>query len=162
MTSIPRTHLTVAAVIERHNRFLLVEERVSGRNVINQPAGHVETGEPLLDAVVREVREETAWDFSPVAIIGVYLWEHPVSCERFLRVVFGGSCSNHDATQPLDDGILRALWMSKDDLLARGDDVRSPMVMRAIDDYEAGTRYPVTMFQHIELADLVEHAQIVG
>lgn len=154
-------HLTVAAVIERNNRYLMVEELVSGQLVINQPAGHVEAGESLRTAVVREMLEETAWVFDPVAISGVYLWEHPDNGERFLRVVFCGSCRDHDPNRTLDEGIQRAVWLSRDDLVARSPQLRSPMVLRAIDDYHAGSRYPVNMFQHIEAEQLAAHAEVV-
>lgn len=156
-----RLHLTVAAVVERHGRYLVVEELAGGREVINQPAGHVEPGESLRDAVVRETREETAFTFEPVAISGVYLWEHPQKGERFLRVVFCGHCSDHDPQQALDDGILRALWLSRQDLEERGEQLRSPMVLRAIDDFRNGSRYPVNMFQHIDTEMLAAHAQVV-
>jgi len=156
-----RLHLTVAAVIERHGRFLVVEELAGGRQVINQPAGHVEPGETLRDAVVRETQEESAWAFEPAAISGVYLWECPQKGERFLRVVFCGSCSDHDPEQALDDGILRALWLSREELEARAGQLRSPMVLRAIEDYRNGSRYPVNMFQQIDTEALAANAQVV-
>ena len=111
--------------------------------------------------MIRETREETAWAFEPVAISGVYLWEHPEKAERFLRVVFCGNCSDHDADQALDDGILRALWLSRQELEERGPQLRSPMVLRAIDDFRNGSRYPVNMFQHIDTEVLAAHAQVV-
>lgn len=154
-------HLTVAAVIERNKRFLMVEEVVSNKNVINQPAGHVEYGESLRDAVVREVREETAWRFSPNAINGVYLWQNPNTEERFLRIVFCGACSNHDAAQPLDTGILRTLWLSRAELVARQDCLRSPMVLSALEDYQTKVRFPVNMFQQIDLHELAARARVV-
>jgi len=154
-------HLTVAAVIEKHNRFLLVEELVGGRKVINQPAGHVETGESLHMAVIREMLEETAWQFTPSAIVGVYLWTQPELGERFLRVVYTGQIDNHDASRKLDDGILRTLWLSRIELLNRDEQLRSPMVLRAVDDYVDGTRFPVHMFQQIEINELANHAQVV-
>lgn len=157
-----RLHLTVAAIIERNNRFLMVEERVGGKQVVNQPAGHVEPGESHYDAVIREVREETAWGFAPVAISGVYLWEQPDSGERFLRVVFCGTCSRHAPEQPLDDGILAAVWLTRDELLQRHAELRSPMVLRSIDDFRAGQRYPVQMFQHIAVDELASHAAVVA
>jgi 8-oxo-dGTP pyrophosphatase MutT (NUDIX family) len=155
------THLTVAAVIEKRHQFLFVEELVGGNKAINQPAGHVEPGESLHTAVVREMLEETAWEFIPSAIIGVYLWTHPESSERFLRVVYAGQIQNHDTTRELDEGILRTLWLSRDDLLARSEQLRSPMVLRGVDDYLAGTRFPVGMFQQIEMEELASHAQKV-
>jgi len=156
-----RLHLTVAAVIERHGRYLVVEELCGGRKVINQPAGHVEPGEALLAAAIREMQEETAWVFDPVAISGVYLWQHPEKDERFLRVAYCGSCRDHNDAQPLDDGILRALWLTRDELQARAAQLRSPMVLRAIDDYKNGTRFPVSMFQQLDTEELAAHAQIV-
>ena len=154
-------HLTVAAVVERHKRFLLVEEQVSGTEVINQPAGHVEPGESLLHAVVREMLEETAWTFDPAYIVGIYLWQHPEKDDRFLRVVFAGSVTAHDPERPLDDGILRTLWLSRERLLQRSAQLRSPLVMRAVDDYIEGQRYPVTMFQHIDVEAMAERARVV-
>jgi len=105
--------------------------------------------------------EETAWQFVPSAIVGVYLWTHPDVDERFLRVVYTGQIQNHDAKRELDDGILRTLWLSRDELLKRNEQLRSPMVQRAVDDYLAGTRFPVTMFQQIEIDELACHAQEV-
>jgi 8-oxo-dGTP pyrophosphatase MutT (NUDIX family) len=155
------THLTVAAIIEKRGRFLMVEELVGGRTVINQPAGHVERGETFIDAVVREVREETAWRFVPAAINGVYLWQHPDSGERFLRVAFCGNCEDHDARLALDDGIIRTLWLTRAELVKRRDALRSPMVLRVIDDYLQDVRFPLSMFQHLEIDDLASHAQVV-
>jgi ADP-ribose pyrophosphatase YjhB (NUDIX family) len=155
------THLTVAAVVEMRGRFLFVEELAGGRQVINQPAGHVEPGETFVAAVIREMQEETAWKFTPAAINGVYLWHHPETDERFLRVTFCGSCHNHNAKQPLDDGIIRTLWLTRDEAAARDNALRSPMVMRALDDYQAGVRYPVNMFQQIGIDELANHAQRV-
>ena len=155
------THLTVAAIIEKRGRFLVVEEMVAGKKVINQPAGHVEHGETFLEAVVREVREETAWRFVPAAINGVYLWYHPDSGERFLRVTFCGNCIDHDARLALDDGIIRTLWLTRAELASRSEALRSPMVLRVIDDYLKDIRYPLSMFQQSDLEDLASHAQVV-
>lgn len=140
---------------------MFVEELVGGKKVINQPAGHVEPGESLHAAVVREMLEETAWQFVPSAIVGVYLWMHPESSERFLRVVYAGRVENHDSSLELDEGILRTLWLSRNDLLARSEQLRSPMVLRGVDDYLSGIRFPVGMFQQIEMEELASHAQQV-
>jgi ADP-ribose pyrophosphatase YjhB (NUDIX family) len=155
------THLTVAAIIEKRGRFLVVEEMAGGQKVINQPAGHVEHGETFIEAIVREVREETAWRFIPAAINGVYLWQHPVSGERFLRVTFCGNCIDHNPGLALDDGIIRTLWLTRDELKSRADAHRSPMVLRVIDDYLKDIRYPLHMFQQLNLEDLASHAQVV-
>jgi ADP-ribose pyrophosphatase YjhB (NUDIX family) len=156
-----KIHLTVAAVVEKHGRFLVVEEFVGGREVINQPAGHVESGEVLRDAVMREMLEETAWQFSPAAIVGIYLWTHPQKDEAFLRVAFSGTCHDFDSERELDTGILRTLWLTQHELEARGDSLRSPMVLRAIADYREGGRYPVNMFQQLDLEDLAVRAAVV-
>jgi 8-oxo-dGTP pyrophosphatase MutT (NUDIX family) len=155
------THLTVAAVVEHLNRFLLVEELIDGRKLINQPAGHVENNETLVEAVIREVREETAWRFNPTAIVGVYLWTHPDTQDRFLRVTYTGHTDDHLPEQKLDEGILRTLWLSRDQLSRRRDSLRSPMVMRAVEDYRSGQRFPVTMFQQVGIEDLAANAQLV-
>lgn len=136
-------HVTVAAVIERENRFLLVEERVDGRAVYNQPAGHLEDGESLADAVRREVREETGHAFEPAALVGIYLWRHPVNRDTFLRVTFHGHVQG-DA-QPEDDAIIAVHWLDRTRLLDDTVPVRSPLVLRSIDDYLAGQRYPLTV-----------------
>jgi 8-oxo-dGTP pyrophosphatase MutT (NUDIX family) len=143
--------VTVAAVIELDGRFLLVEERVSGRVVFNQPAGHVEDGETLRDAVIRETLEETAWHFEPDALIGIYLWKNRARNRSFLRIAFSGACSARDAQQPLDDGILRVVWLSREQLAAHGRRLRSPMVLRCVDDYLSGARYPEDLLTHLDI-----------
>jgi len=141
--------VTVAAVAERDGKFLFVEERASGRVVINQPAGHLEDGETFLDAVVRETLEETAWRFAPTALLGVYVWrpEHP--SRTFLRVAFAGELRDHDPARPLDHGILRTRWLSRDELLAPRLRLRSPLVTQCVDDYLAGARYPLELLNHL-------------
>ncbi|HEU4654510.1 MAG TPA: NUDIX hydrolase [Steroidobacteraceae bacterium] len=144
-----RPDLTVAAVVERNGQFLLVEERVGQRMVFNQPAGHVERGETLIDAVIRETLEETAWTFHPESLVGIYHWEQPEKHKSFLRFAFFGTVSTHDPQRSLDRGIERALWMDKEHLLARAPRLRSPMVMRCIDDFLAGRRYPLDIVKHM-------------
>lgn len=145
-----KPHVTVAAVIEQENRFLLVEERVSGEIVINQPAGHLDENEDLLSAVIRETREETAYSFQPEYLTGVYLWQQPRNGETFLRIGFGGNVTGHDAAAALDEGIIQAVWLSREALLESGLKLRSPMVLRCIDDYLAGNRFPLELIEHIE------------
>lgn len=152
--------LTVAAIVERDGRFLVVEELVGGRLVINQPAGHVEPGESLLAAVTREAREETAWRFLPDAMVGIYLWGH-ASQSRFLRVAFTGRCRDFDASLALDTGIVRTLWLTRTELLARTAQLRSPMVLRGVDDYLAGRRYPLDVVQDLALEQLASRAQVI-
>jgi 8-oxo-dGTP pyrophosphatase MutT (NUDIX family) len=143
--------ITVAAVTETDGRFLVVEERINRRLVFNQPAGHVEEGETLLEAVVREVREETAWGFQPQALIGVYLWRNPSSGRSTMRFTFTGSVADHDARQPLDRGIVCTHWLSRTDLLEREQRLRSPLVLRCIEDYLGGTRMPLDRVAELDL-----------
>ena len=144
-----KPHATVAAIIERDDKFLVVEEVIQGQHVYNQPAGHLDPGETLLDAVIRETREESAWLFTPEAVTGIYLWKHPGNGETYLRVAFCGQCSEHDAEQALDTGIVQALWKSREELLQRPEQLRSPMVINCIDDYLEGIRYPLSILNDI-------------
>ena len=146
-----KPHTTVAAIIERDNQFLMVEETAGNQLVYNQPAGHLDPDESLIDAVIRETREETAWLFEPSAIVGIYLWKKDGRENikdpdaSFLRFAFCGQCSDFDENQSLDDGIERALWISKDELLERSNQLRSPLVLQCIEDYLAGKRYPLEL-----------------
>lgn len=148
-----RPDLTVAAVIERNGEFLLVEERVGSRMVINQPAGHVERGEQLLDAIIRETLEETAWSFVPQALVGVYLWDHLDRQRSYLRFAFTGELTTHDPLRPLDRPVERTLWMGPEQIRAHSSRLRSPMVMSCIDDYLAGQRYPLDLLRCITTDD---------
>jgi NADH pyrophosphatase NudC (nudix superfamily) len=143
--------VTVAALAERQGRFLLVEERIARRLVFNQPAGHVERGETLLQAVARETREETAWHFTSEAFLGAYLWRHPGTGRASLRFAFIGSVADFDARQPLDHGILRTHWLTRGQLLERETRLRSPLVLRCIDDYLAGQRRSLVGVGHLDM-----------
>ena len=132
--------VTVAAIVELDRRFLVVEERIANRLVLNQPAGHLEDRETLLEAVIRETREETAWRFRPEALVGTYLWRNPADGRSFLRFAFCGTVDDHDPRQPLDKGIIRALWMSHEQLLAQSSRLRSPLVMSCLQDFLLGKR----------------------
>lgn len=150
MTDIWKPAVTVAAVIERQGHFLLVEEETSEGIRFNQPAGHLDPLESLEQAVVRETLEETAHDFTPTALIGMYL-SRSVSARTkrdvtYLRFTFTGAVGKqHD--QALDTGILRALWMTYDEIVACQAVHRSPLVLRCIDDYLAGVRAPMSLLQ---------------
>lgn len=148
-----RPDLTVAAVVERNGEFLLVEERVGSHMVFNQPAGHVERGEQLIDAVIRETLEETAWNFVPHALIGVYLWDQLDRQRSYLRFAFTGEITTHDPHRPLDRGIERTLWMNREQVRSRASQLRSPMVLTCIDDYLAGQRYPLDLLKCIGAED---------
>jgi 8-oxo-dGTP pyrophosphatase MutT (NUDIX family) len=135
--------VTVAAIVEHDGRFLVVEERIGGKLVLNQPAGHLEDAETLIEAVVREAREETAWRFKPAAMVGTYLWRNPDNGRSYLRFAFCGSVDDHQPQQPLDRGIVRALWLKHEQLRSQPQRLRSPLVLRCIDDYLLGRRQPL-------------------
>lgn len=144
-----KPHATVAAIIEREQQFLMVEELINGNKVYNQPAGHLDPGESLLEASIRETREETAWMFKPEYISGIYQWPQPDKQRTFLRFTFAGSCDDHRPEQKLDTGIIRALWMSRDELVKHPEKLRSPMVLNCIDDYLAGKHYPLDLLTNL-------------
>jgi len=143
--------VTVAAVTEVAGRFLLVEERVNGRLLFNQPAGHVERGETLLAAVVREAREETAWHFEPQALLGAYLWHNAASDRAVLRFAFIGEVRDHDASRRLDDGIVGTHWLTPAELEQRRSRLRSPLVSRCVHDYLAGRRRDLACVASLDL-----------
>jgi 8-oxo-dGTP pyrophosphatase MutT (NUDIX family) len=143
--------VTVAAVAEVAGRFLFVEERVNGRLLFNQPAGHVEHGETLLAAVVREAREETGWHFDPQSLLGVYVWHNPASDRTVLRFAFTGTVSEHDATLPLDDGIVGTHWLTPAELDRHEPRLRSPLVQRCVRDYLAGRRHDLECVAELDL-----------
>lgn len=136
-------HVTVAAVVEREQRFLMVAESPEGTGVYNQPAGHLESGESLVEAVVREVREETGFTFRPRHLLGVYRWLNGPRDTTFLRVCFSGFCEEDEPQDRLDPEILATLWMTRAELAAQATRLRSPMVLRCVDDYLAGRAYPL-------------------
>ena len=141
-----KPNATVAAIAEKEGRFLLVEENINGKPVFNQPAGHLEQGESLMEAVKREVLEETAWDFEPESLVGVYLYPNPTDAEiTYLRFCFYGHCINEHKGQKLEDEILRAVWLSLDEIQSEHDRMRSPMVIRCIEDYLHGSSYPLDL-----------------
>ncbi len=137
--------VTVAAVIERDGRFLLVEERSEGRLVLNQPAGHLDPGESLVAACRREVLEETAHRFEPGALVGVYRWHYAPREVTFLRFCFKGELKGEDK-RPLDKEIVRLHWLTPEELRARRSDHRSPLVQKCVEDFLAGQSFPLALF----------------
>lgn len=135
-----RPSATVAAVIERGGRFLLVEERIDGRLVLNQPAGHLDPGESLVAACRREVLEETAHRFEPSALIGIYRWYYAPQDVTFLRFCFRGELQGEEK-RPLDKEIVRLHWLTPEELGARKADHRSPLVQKCVDDFLAGRSF---------------------
>ena len=142
-----KPNVTVAAIIERDGRFLLVEETTTDGLKLNHPAGHLDPGESPEQACVREVREETAHEFVPTALVGVYLNRFTKTRTghdmTYLRFAFTGQLGTHHAAQALDAGIVRTLWMSADEIRACPERHRSPLLLRSLEDYLAGQRAPL-------------------
>jgi len=136
--------VTVAAVIERDGKFLFVEELQEGRRVLNQPAGHLDPGETLIAACVREVMEETAHRFEPKALVGIYRWLYKPADVTFLRFCFSGKILGTE-DRPLDKEILALHWLSPAELKAKSAMHRSPLVQQCLDDYLAGNNFPLTV-----------------
>ena len=135
--------VTVAAVIERGGKFLLIQERISGGLVLNQPAGHLEPDETLFDAARRETLEETGWDIELTAFVGAYQWTSPADGRHFLRMAFAAAPRQHHPDRPLDEGIVRTLWLPPAELQACAARHRSPLVWRVVEDYLGGRRFPL-------------------
>ena len=143
-----KPHVTVAAVLERDGKFLLVEEETADGIRYNQPAGHLECGESLFDAVIRETREETAYTFVPKNIIGIYHWHNEAKDITYLRFAFGGVITGYEPLRPLDKGIIAAHWLTLDEIRALSSRHRSPLILRGIDDWLAGKRYALELVTH--------------
>ncbi|WP_391525185.1 NUDIX hydrolase [Denitromonas ohlonensis] len=148
MERVWKPNVTVAAVVERDGRFLLVEEETSDGLRFNQPAGHLEAGESLVEAAAREALEETAHPFTPEFLVGIYQWPRPDGEVTYLRFAFGGSVGEAIAGQQLDAGIVRAVWMTRDEMVATAGRHRSPLLLRCVDDYLAGQRASLDLLRH--------------
>ena len=143
-----RPDVTVATIVPRDGRFLIVEERVRGELVLNQPAGHLEPEETLADAARRETAEETGWSVEIEHVVGIYQWSNAEG-EHFIRFTFAARALQHDPLQPLDDGIVRAIWLTRDEIASGRVRPRSPMVLRGIDDWLGGQRLPLAAVQSL-------------
>lgn len=142
-------HATVAAIVEDNGKFLLVEEETDRGNRFNQPAGHLEDNESLLEAVMRETLEETAYTFEPEALLGIYHWKHEHNDTTYLRFAYIGTVSNHQPNMALDDGIIRSVWMTIDEIRDKAMLMRSPQVLTCIEDYLNGKRFPLSVITHL-------------
>ncbi|MCX7082422.1 MAG: NUDIX hydrolase [Methylococcales bacterium] len=142
-----KPHVTVAAIIQQDNRFLLVEEETAHGLQFNQPAGHLEENEDLIAAVCRETLEETAWMFEPEHIISLQLWRKNLESPTFLRVCFSGHCHSHNSKQKLDDGIVATHWLTRDEIAAQQHRLRSPLVLTSVDEYLSGQRHPLSILK---------------
>src|SRR5262245_17759960 len=143
--SVWKPSVTVAAVIERDGKFLLVEEMIDGRKVINQPAGHLDPGESLAAACAREVLEETAHRFEPTALVGIYRWVYEPENVTFLRFCFKGTLLGEEKGRKLDKEITAARWLTLAELKASAAR-RSPLVLKCVEDYLEGKSYPLDLF----------------
>jgi len=146
--------VTVATVVVDGGRLLMVEETVGGKLVLNQPAGHLEPDETLIEAALRETREETGWDVRLTAFVGAYQWKAPANPDgtggrHYLRFAFAAEPVAHDPSRTLDEGIVRALWMTPSELQAAQARHRSPLVWRVAADFLGGRRHPLEITQHL-------------
>lgn len=135
-----RPHVTVACVVANGDRYLMVEEEVGGRIVYNQPAGHLDEGESLLQAAVRETREETGWTVEPTHLIGVHQWRSSEHGDVIVRFSFAAKPVSHDPQLELDTGIRKALWLTRREITELEGSLRSPMILLSIDDWLGGQR----------------------
>lgn len=140
-------HVTVATVVENQGRFLLVEETADGRAVFNQPAGHLEADESLMQAAIRETLEETGWDVELTAVTGIYLYTAPSNGVTYQRVCFAAKALQQRDNYQLDDGIIGPQWLTRDELAAQPERWRSELVLRCIDDYLSGERFPLALLR---------------
>jgi 8-oxo-dGTP pyrophosphatase MutT (NUDIX family) len=145
----PRPVVTVATIVARDGAFLFVEEETRAGVRLNQPAGHLEAGETLVAAAMRETLEETGYRVAPTALVGIYRWQAPDKGATFVRFAFAGDVVAHDAGRALDSGILGALWLPYDELVRRRASHRSPLVLRCVDDYRAGMRRPLDLIAEL-------------
>lgn len=145
-----KPNVTVAAVIAHDGKFLLVEEETAQGIRFNQPAGHLEADESLLAAVVRETLEESAYHFKPTHLIGIYRWHSDESDITYLRFAFTGEITGHEPERALDAGIIRAAWFTPDEIRTSAPRHRSPLILRCVEDYLAGKRYPLEILTHYD------------
>ncbi|GLK89674.1 NUDIX hydrolase [Pseudomonas turukhanskensis] len=140
-------HVTVATIVEEQGRFLLVEETADGRAVFNQPAGHLEADESLMQAAIRETLEETGWDVELTAVTGIYLYTAPSNGVTYQRVCFAAKALQQRDNYQLDDGIIGPQWLTREELVAQPERWRSELVVRCIDDYLGGERFPLALLR---------------
>ncbi|MGY4531850.1 8-oxo-dGTP pyrophosphatase MutT (NUDIX family) [Pseudomonas sp. TE3786] len=141
-------HVTVATIVEDQGRFLLVEETAGGRAVFNQPAGHLEADESLMQAAIRETLEETGWDVELTAVTGIYLYTAPSNGVTYQRVCFAAKPLAARDNYQLDDGIIGPQWLTREELAAQPERWRSELVLRCIDDYLQGERFPLALLRN--------------
>ncbi|MBL4582121.1 MAG: NUDIX hydrolase [Gammaproteobacteria bacterium] len=138
-------HITVATVVERAGKFLMVKENSGGRLVYNQPAGHVEIRESLFDAAIRETLEETAWHVNLEQLLGIYHYTSPDNGITYIRHCFIAKAIEPRTERDLDEDIAEAVWLSLEELEQREAQMRSPLVLEVIRDYLKGISYPLSL-----------------
>ena len=141
-----RPHATVATIVCKQNKFLMVEEHRDGLNVLNQPAGHIENDESLAEAAVRETLEETKWDVTPESFIGIYTLQAKNGITYIRNCLEARPIEYHNQAK-LDDGIIAAHWMSYEEILENSHRLRSPLVRQCIEDFLSGQRYPLDILK---------------
>ena len=138
-------HITVATIVERAGKFLMVKENSAGRLVYNQPAGHVEVNESLFDAAIRETLEETAWRVNLEQLLGIYQYTSPDNGITYIRHCFIARAIGPRTERDLDEDITEAVWVSFEELQQRESEMRSPLVLEVIRDYLKGVSYPLSL-----------------
>lgn len=141
-------HITVAAIVEDQGRFLLVEELADGKAVLNQPAGHLEANENLIQAAIRETLEETGWEIEVTAVTGIYLYTAPSNGVTYQRVCFAARPLRHHPESPLDKGIIGPLWLGREELESQRQRWRSELVGQCLDDYLGGERFALSLIRN--------------
>lgn len=136
-------HVTVATIVERDNRYLMVYEEADGKKVYNQPAGHLDPDESLQEAAIRETLEETGWSVRLIGVVGVNLYLAPSNGVTYLRTTFIAEALSWDSEYQLDTGIIEAVWLTYEEILAHRAELRSPMTLQIIEDYRAGKHFPL-------------------
>lgn len=142
--------VTVAAIINKNDKYLLVEEQTKNGVLFNQPAGHLEPNESIIQGAIRETLEETGYSFTPQWLLGVYRWHSQTIDTTYLRFAFLGTAICHDHARKLDKGILRATWLSINEIYKLADRHRSPLVIKCIEDHLSGKKYPIEILTHFD------------
>lgn len=145
-----KPNVTVAAVIEQKGKYLLVEEQTTHGILFNQPAGHLEPNESIVNGAIRETLEETGYTFTPQWLLGIYRWHSLLNDTTYLRFAFSGTVVCHDPDRKLDEGIVRAAWFNTNEIYELVRLHRSPLVIKCIEDHLAGKHYPLEILTHYE------------
>lgn len=154
--------VTVAALAEHHGKFLMIEERVNGALVLNQPGGHLENNETLAEAAARECCEESGWQFRATDLCGIYRWQHPRRHVAVMCFAFRGEAYGHDPLARLDVGVVRALWLTPQEIYQQRARLRSPAVEQGIRDYLDGRSFPMDLISEVDSYHELANARRAG